>query len=925
MRSLRNRLKESKKDKDGTTMQDEPEGDLEERSNVVSQDLSLKISHATQLPSMDLNGFSDPFCFIIVGDRRFKTSVKKKTLNPVWNETFIIPEKDLRKTQGEVLLEVFDKDEWTSNDFIGMTQFNAFDEVRDHGEELMTFKLEQYPSKKLIASNKTASSQENLGEVNHPSILFALISLQLAVLVSWTSSNSSLGHHEVSSPILGERLAESRTLKLKESNALPVEGMVHSLPSIVHSSRGSIFEEPAVAALILQISEVELHLTPCSLMSLVGARKCIIKSTKERAKRHMNRVLDGLNHARNQGSLRQALSYYRSHRTSSSSSSSSLRSSSSTADKFFKSILQEDTSSSDDENSSLGEVSESGDDSPPVLTDQEIESDSQWYYKVTLLHQTRSSETVNYRCNSGMKMNFGGYVCFVVQLPLANVDVQISMCRKCHLSRRDFSIPFNCSLFGILNNDNHSAVSSEHGSMEVQHKLISLDRRPNVLHLLQVKDPQSGRQSVTPPGTPRSDPPTPNFLKAPTHNHEEVNVKQQETLVGNLEIFLDYIELSNVKSTVQSCFCVLKCAQHWALTTSQTLDSIMQWKWLIKIPVYEPATVLSLAVFGESGRVRQLTRLGKLRVRLSTLEPGKEADCQLAFVSEGVEIGTAKLALKLTYPSDLGLIKGYLRSEFQDDIYNYNLNIGTAKSIIKKERRKIVVQWLDTSEPRIPSTVSTKVLDLEREVFSRKRLGVHIKRIQQCFSFFPMISKKMESLQSWENPFETIAVILGIWIGLFNVNAVLIISFLLAFLALSISYSASKGPPSMTDPVLMASTDHSGGNEEKSHEVSNPYSALKSRYDQIQSILIRIQKILDSIASFSERIHALLTWRDPVATRALTVVLLFAFLAIALLGLQTCIACGVCWLLRPPILRDPFPPAPLNFFKRLPSRSDQIL
>lgn len=50
-----------------------------------------------------------------------------------------------------------------------------------------------------------------------------------------------------------------------------------------------------------------------------------------------------------------------------------------------------------------------------------------------MLNQTRSSETVNYRCNSGMKMDFSGYVCFVVQLPLADVDVQISMCRRCPL------------------------------------------------------------------------------------------------------------------------------------------------------------------------------------------------------------------------------------------------------------------------------------------------------------------------------------------------------------------------------------------------------------------------------------------------------------------------------------------------------------
>lgn len=122
-------------------MEEGDENASEDTPIALNQDLSVKvrlfeswyqqssqiqISHATRLPSMDSNGFSDPFCFIIVGDRRLKTSVKKKTLNPVWNETFTIPSKELRKTNGEVLLEVIDKDEWTRDDFIGMVKTRCY-------------------------------------------------------------------------------------------------------------------------------------------------------------------------------------------------------------------------------------------------------------------------------------------------------------------------------------------------------------------------------------------------------------------------------------------------------------------------------------------------------------------------------------------------------------------------------------------------------------------------------------------------------------------------------------------------------------------------------------------------------------------------------------------------------------------------------
>jgi len=126
-----------------------------------------------------------------------------------------------------------------------------------------------------------------------------------------------------------------------------------------------------------------LNITPSSFASIVCGKKCIIQCTKERAKRHMNRMLDNLTSARTQRTWRNALSYYRTHRSSSSQTMSSLRStSSSSTDRFFKSILQEDTSSSDDETSSMAETSETGEDTPPTLTDQDIESESQWYYKV---------------------------------------------------------------------------------------------------------------------------------------------------------------------------------------------------------------------------------------------------------------------------------------------------------------------------------------------------------------------------------------------------------------------------------------------------------------------------------------------------------------------------------------------------------------
>jgi hypothetical protein len=49
--------------------------------------LMLTIVEAVNLPAMDSNGFSDPYCKIKIGDKReYKTKIINKTLNPKWNE-----------------------------------------------------------------------------------------------------------------------------------------------------------------------------------------------------------------------------------------------------------------------------------------------------------------------------------------------------------------------------------------------------------------------------------------------------------------------------------------------------------------------------------------------------------------------------------------------------------------------------------------------------------------------------------------------------------------------------------------------------------------------------------------------------------------------------------------------------------------------
>ncbi|VFQ63471.1 unnamed protein product [Cuscuta campestris] len=86
--------------------------------------LHVRVVRAAKLLKRDLLGLSDPYVKIRLSGDRFpakKTSIKKKTLNPEWNETFKLTVKD---PQTQLLnLDVFDWDKVGGHDKLGKQVF----------------------------------------------------------------------------------------------------------------------------------------------------------------------------------------------------------------------------------------------------------------------------------------------------------------------------------------------------------------------------------------------------------------------------------------------------------------------------------------------------------------------------------------------------------------------------------------------------------------------------------------------------------------------------------------------------------------------------------------------------------------------------------------------------------------------------------
>ena len=81
--------------------------------------LYIKVISGSEIPVADESGLSDPFCVLGLQDRKNekKTSVKKQTLNPVWNQEFQF--KILSYNTDIFYLSLYDYDKYSKNDLLG--------------------------------------------------------------------------------------------------------------------------------------------------------------------------------------------------------------------------------------------------------------------------------------------------------------------------------------------------------------------------------------------------------------------------------------------------------------------------------------------------------------------------------------------------------------------------------------------------------------------------------------------------------------------------------------------------------------------------------------------------------------------------------------------------------------------------------------
>ncbi|XP_068159146.1 rabphilin-3A [Drosophila tropicalis] len=98
--------------------------------NTKRRALVVDVKQCINLMAMDSNGSSDPFVKLQLKpdahkNKKHKTSVKWRTLNPVYNEEFYFEASPHDLNKEMLILTVWDKDLGKSNDFLGSLQLGA--------------------------------------------------------------------------------------------------------------------------------------------------------------------------------------------------------------------------------------------------------------------------------------------------------------------------------------------------------------------------------------------------------------------------------------------------------------------------------------------------------------------------------------------------------------------------------------------------------------------------------------------------------------------------------------------------------------------------------------------------------------------------------------------------------------------------------
>ncbi|KAF4360634.1 hypothetical protein F8388_011269 [Cannabis sativa] len=389
-------------------------------------------------------------------------------------------------------------------------------------------------------------------------------------------------------------------------------------------------------------------------------------------------------------------------------------------------------------------------------------------------------------------------------------------------------------------------------------------------------------------------------------------------------------------------YCVAKYGHKWVRTRTIIDTFNPKWNEQYTWEVYDPCTVITLGVFDNchlggseklngGGTGARDSRIGKVRIRLSTLEAHRiytHSYPLLVLHPHGVKkMGELQLAVRFTTLSLANMIYVYGHPLLPKMHYLHPLTVNQVDNL-RYQAMNIVAVRLGRAEPPLRKEVVEYMLDVDSHVWSMRRSKANFFRIMALISGVISMSWWLGDVCTWKNPITTVLVHILFLILICYPELILPTMFLYMFLIGLWNYRLRpRHPPNMDTKLSWAEAVHPDELDEEfdTFPSSKSNDAVRMRYDRLRSVAGRIQTVVGDIATQGERVQSLLSWRDPRATSLFVVFCLcFALVLYATPFRVVALVAGL-YYLRHPRFRSKLPSVPINFFRRLPARTDSLL
>ncbi|KAF8390259.1 hypothetical protein HHK36_024784 [Tetracentron sinense] len=384
-------------------------------------------------------------------------------------------------------------------------------------------------------------------------------------------------------------------------------------------------------------------------------------------------------------------------------------------------------------------------------------------------------------------------------------------------------------------------------------------------------------------------------------------------------------------------YCIAKYGKKW-VRTKTILDSFdPRWNEQYTWQVYDPCTVLTIGVFDnwrmfcDVAEEKTDCPIGKVRIRVSTLESNKvyTNSYPLVLLRSGVKkMGEIEFAVRFACPSLLpDTCAAYGQPMLPRMHYLRPLAVAQQEAL-RGAATQMVAAWLKRSEPPVGHEVVSYMLDADSQTWSMRKSKANWFRIMAVLSWAVGLAKWVDDIRRWRNSVTTMLVHVLYLVLVWYPDLIVPTLFLYVFL-IGVWYYRfrPKVPASMDIRLSQAETVNPDELDEEFDTMpsTRPAEIVRMRYDRLRTLAARVQTVLGDLATQGERVQALVSWRDPRATRLFIAVCLAVALVLYVVPPKmVAVALGF-YFLRHPMFRDPMPPASLNFFRRLPSLSDRLL